>query len=148
MDLVKRLLLSHFEKIKLFHLNQNWELFHNKIKTPIFNIFYNFLNPFFGIFELRWQCSKFWLRWINFIFSKWLSYSRFTKSVLPSSQVENVTAYHPSTIYALDTRWTPEVVCWVIDPSVRNRRWMLPRAIRHDQGIWHLDCYPGKVCIC
>ena len=76
----------------------------NSTKTPIFNIFLQiflifFSTHFFGIFELRWQCSKFWLRWINFIFSKWLSYSRFTKSVLPSSQVENVRAYHPSTIY-------------------------------------------------
>ena len=68
---------------------------------PFLKKFSNFFSThFFGIFELRWQCSKFWLRWINFIFSKWLSYSRFKKSILPSSQVENVTAYHPSTIYA------------------------------------------------
>ena len=66
----------------------------------IFNIFFQFFfNPFFGIFELGWQCSQFWLRWNNFICSKWLSYRRFTKSILPSLQVENVTAYHPSTIY-------------------------------------------------
>ena len=25
---------------------------------------------FFGNFELLWQCSKFWLRWINLISSK------------------------------------------------------------------------------
>ena len=75
-----------------FNKNTNFQHFFT-------NFFDFFFNPFFGIFELRWQCSKFWLRWINFIFSKWLSYSRFTKSVLPSSQVENVTAYHPSTIY-------------------------------------------------
>ena len=57
-----------------------------------------FSTHFIGIFELQWQSSQFWLRWNNFIFSKWLSYSRFTKSILPSLQVENVTAYHPSTI--------------------------------------------------
>ena len=62
--------------------------------------FSNFIsNHFFGIFELPWQSSQFWLRWNNFLCSKWLSYRRFTKSILPSSQVENVTAYHPSTIY-------------------------------------------------
>ena len=70
----------------------------------IFNIFWKkfpifFSNHFFGIFELPWQSSQFWLRWNNFLCSKWLSYRRFTKSILPSSQVENVTAYHPSTIY-------------------------------------------------
>ena len=70
----------------------------HQFSTFFYKFFRFFSTHFFGIFELRWQCSKFWLRWINFIFSKWLSYSHFTKSILPSFQVENVTAYHPSTI--------------------------------------------------
>ena len=53
----------------------------HQFSTFFYNFFWFFFTPFFGIFELRWQCSKFWLRWINFIFSKWLSYSHFTKSV-------------------------------------------------------------------
>ena len=32
-----------------------------------------FSTNFFGNFELLWQCSKFWLRWINLISSKSLS---------------------------------------------------------------------------
>ena len=85
-------MLKIIKKTLKFNKNTNFQHFFT-------NFFDFFSTHFFGIFELRWQCSKFWLRWINFIFSKWLSYSRFTKSVLPSSQVENVTAYHPSTIY-------------------------------------------------
>ena len=50
--------------------------------------FQYFFKPFFGIFELAWQCSQFWLRWNNFIFSKWLSYSLFKKSILASSPIE------------------------------------------------------------
>ena len=98
MDLVKRLLLSHFQELKLFHLNRNWELCHNSLKMPknglkknhffrqmlkiskksynflkmpIFNIcwfFGFFFQSIFGIFELGAQLSTFWLRWINYNF--------------------------------------------------------------------------------
>ena len=47
-----------------------------------------FSTNFFGNFELLWQCSKFWLRWINLISSKSLSYSHFKKNVFPSLQSE------------------------------------------------------------
>ena len=100
----------------IFFWKKNWKKSWKNVENRLFSTFFwrfstffqkNFQHiffNFFGIFELSWQSSQFWLRWNNFIFSKWLSYSRFTKSVLPSSQVENVTAYHPSTICTAD--WT------------------------------------------
>ena len=99
----------------------------HQLATFFYIFFLLFSTHFFGIFELRWQCSKFWLRWINFIFSKWLSYSRFTKSVLPSSQVQNVTAYHPSTIYILYIySWSPNRIytLWFLSHIVSNS-WQL-----------------------
>ena len=65
-----------------------------------FNIFFNiFFSTFFWIFELAVQCSLKWSLVAELFLYKWASYRGFTKSILPSSQVENVTAYHPSTIY-------------------------------------------------
>ena len=82
----------------------------------LLKFFFDFFSThFFGIFEIRRQFSTFWLKWISFIFSKWLSYMHFTKSILPSLQVENVTAYHPSTIYISPFHYTvlPWKVCTV-----------------------------------